>query len=529
MKIKIILMILVIFTMALVPIFQISEIVNAEQILENEIQYTTRNRIEIDSPTDFSSYRGVSAGTGVLGDPYIIEGWEIDMSGDDGSAIYINQGGVYVTIRDCYLYGTQDPDWSTNPPDMNPSGISLYGMTNVLIENCVIENCVWMDNNAIYTFDSTHIQVQNTTISYCGGGINTAGDSSNIDVFNCTVHHTDNVGIFIDGNPDSIDSSVKNCTVYSSMSHAIIINFGNYEVENNTCYDNYPYWALYMSNTVDSKICYNNFTNNGRGLMFGYTSNSYIFNNTIEECDIGIWVSNSQYDHVFHNRFINNIQQYLFGSASAYWWNLTYAEGGGNYWSDYTGTDIYSGVNQDEAGRDYIGDQPYAIGTITDYYPLINASGWVNLTTPKVHNVSVNKTILTFSFYETMDKGVNGNVTVNGTEFNGTWVNNTVYRVNVTLATNLTINTTFEVNMTDFKSDDGYIMEEFTDNIIFRALPPPVTLPIEEPVEPEEELSSYQILQDVLLAIMPFILLLVILIFVIKMIWGIFEEDKKRK
>jgi uncharacterized protein (DUF2141 family) len=45
---------------------------------------------------------------------------------------------------------------------------------------------------------------------------------------------------------------------------------------------------------------------------------------------------------------------------------------GGNYWSDYSGTDVYSGPYQNVTGSDGIGDIPYVIdANNTDHYPLV--------------------------------------------------------------------------------------------------------------------------------------------------------------
>jgi len=45
---------------------------------------------------------------------------------------------------------------------------------------------------------------------------------------------------------------------------------------------------------------------------------------------------------------------------------------GGNYWSDYNGTDLFSGSYQNETGSDGIGDTPYVIDENNqDNYPLI--------------------------------------------------------------------------------------------------------------------------------------------------------------
>jgi hypothetical protein len=56
-------------------------------------------------------------------------------------------------------------------------------------------------------------------------------------------------------------------------------------------------------------------------------------------------------------------------------WDNGYPDGG-NYWSDYTGTDVYSGAGQNIPGSDGIGDTPYVINTSNrDNYPLMGAPG----------------------------------------------------------------------------------------------------------------------------------------------------------
>jgi hypothetical protein len=47
---------------------------------------------------------------------------------------------------------------------------------------------------------------------------------------------------------------------------------------------------------------------------------------------------------------------------------------GGNYWSDYNGTDMYHGPYQNQTGSDGIGDTPYVIdANNTDNYPLMGS------------------------------------------------------------------------------------------------------------------------------------------------------------
>jgi len=53
-------------------------------------------------------------------------------------------------------------------------------------------------------------------------------------------------------------------------------------------------------------------------------------------------------------------------------WDNGYSSGG-NYWSDYNGTDLYSGPYQNVTGSDGIGDTPYVMNANNlDNYPLIS-------------------------------------------------------------------------------------------------------------------------------------------------------------
>jgi len=78
---------------------------------------------------------------------------------------------------------------------------------------------------------------------------------------------------------------------------------------------------------------------------------------------------------------VSNDQQVSIQSGSVNNWNGSYPVGG-NYWSDYSGTDLSTGPRQNETGSDGIGDTPYIIDqNNTDNYPLMdpwspNAGDW---------------------------------------------------------------------------------------------------------------------------------------------------------
>ncbi len=97
-------------------------------------------------------------------------------------------------------------------------------------------------------------------------------------------------------------------------------------------------------------------------------SNNSIIGNYISFNIYGLYLGGSN-NKIFHNNFINNTHQAGDGMFNLSW-NDTYPFGG-NYWSDYEGSDLYSGPTQDINGSDGIGDVPYYIDyNSIDYYPL---------------------------------------------------------------------------------------------------------------------------------------------------------------
>jgi hypothetical protein len=99
-------------------------------------------------------------------------------------------------------------------------------------------------------------------------------------------------------------------------------------------------------------------------------------NNIIANTGCGISFSYfSPRNRIFHNNFLNNTQQTVTFFDSFESWDDGYPSGG-NYWSDYVGTDVKSGSSQDLPGSDSIGDKPYIMfGNNVDRYPLMNPYG----------------------------------------------------------------------------------------------------------------------------------------------------------
>jgi len=115
-------------------------------------------------------------------------------------------------------------------------------------------------------------------------------------------------------------------------------------------------------------------TNSIQSVILVSSDNNNFSGNTIANNWYGVTLSSSSGNKFCHNRLINSSGKHVRIMTSGYpnSWDDGYPSGG-NYWSDYSGTDSYSGPYQNETGSDGIGDTPYEIdANNTDRYPFIH-------------------------------------------------------------------------------------------------------------------------------------------------------------
>ncbi|MBU0685039.1 MAG: right-handed parallel beta-helix repeat-containing protein, partial [Candidatus Thermoplasmatota archaeon] len=137
---------------------------------------------------DFTLANGVTSGTGTPGDPYVIEGWEINASAENG--IEIQDTRADFTIRNVYVHGGRDAIFN---------GIELYNVRNGCIQNSTIsdnyrgiyswfaladfkiaENNVTGNMMGVDLRDSTTVNVSGNNISGNWYGIYFSGTGSTI-------------------------------------------------------------------------------------------------------------------------------------------------------------------------------------------------------------------------------------------------------------------------------------------------------------------------------------------------------------
>jgi parallel beta-helix repeat protein len=152
-------------------------------------------------------------------------------------------------------------------------------------------------------------------------------------------------------------------------------------------YTVYGYPALF-----DLNITILNYTSSG--IMAFQSDCNSIVNNNITGNALGInLVESSELNLVHYNNMVGNGLQAHDDGGNL--WNRSYPLGG-NFWSDYAGPDAFSGINQDQAGSDGIGDAPYtAISGSSgsqDQYPLMEQTDGIYLDDETPYSYLIRKT-----------------------------------------------------------------------------------------------------------------------------------------
>ena len=231
------------------------------------------------------------------------------------------------------------------------------------------------------------------------------------------------VGVGIGGYANS--NMIHNNEIYNNSFCGISVGWSTHNkiVENMLSCNNEAGIRLDASN--NNNIIGNHIASNHRDgiVLFGSNSNTVTGNTLIQNewNGIALWYSNS--NSIYHNNFLDNTKQAGSYSGSINTWDYGYPSGG-NYWSNYAGSDGNSGPNQDQHGNDGLGDTPYVIHTDNrDRYPLMNP--WSPL---PVHNMN------TGLGYATIQEAINAPETLDehtilieaGTYYENVIVNKTI-------------------------------------------------------------------------------------------------------
>jgi nitrous oxidase accessory protein NosD len=305
-------------------------------------------------------------------------------------------------------------DYATIQAAINASnsGDTVYVRAGTYQENLVIDKSITLEGESR----------ENTTIEVSGAGSfdgvyitasNVTVEDFNITAINQPDNPTPSLLLFIDGRPAKCSGIVlrnsnlqydsngsgggggvldivgsdgnlvqsNRIVVGSSSDHgiAVILDSNNNIIDDNVISGGYTCiycdfcqgYNTFSNNLIANQTMYDVFPTVG-AVFVAHTSNDIVKGNTFVDNFIGFSAPWGQPScSVYNNNFINNTYQVSVASDSSIVWENGYPSGG-NYWSDYTGTDAFSGAYQNRTGSDGIGDAPYVIDASNiDHYPLM--------------------------------------------------------------------------------------------------------------------------------------------------------------
>jgi len=299
----------------------------------------------------------------------------ISVSVVDGVFVYTFTDNIYQTLvvqRDNIIidgngYTLQGPEhrW----------GLLLHSRNNVTIRNIRIT----LFNLGIYLWFTNDSRIENITATKMVGpdarGIVLYGSNDNV-ISGNNATNNDWGGIFL---LSSLGNTISGNDATNNKYMGIWLYFSAYNTVSGNKVMSNGHTGIGLSFSSDNIVSGNNITDNGHtwfrgGIGLYGLGGNIVLDNDITKNYGGMLLWSSSENTIYHNNFINNTYQ-VDSWASVNALDDGYPSGG-NYWSDYTGVDLYSGPDQNQPGKDGIGDTHYIKWEIVDRYPFVLESGW---------------------------------------------------------------------------------------------------------------------------------------------------------
>ena len=328
--------------------------------------------------------------------PYRYINNAVAVSGD-GDSVFVRMGTYSESVsidRSIKITGEYTPrtfingvTTNTDAFVVNADNVCISGFTFRNAKNAIFFSYMTNGTAQANVFVNNSNAVVSTTCDHCHVVGNSMSGNGNVDIgFN--EYSYDNIvsGNTIAGGNCGIilydycwNNSIIGNTIIGSSYGIYFADCAASLIQGNYV-QNCSIWGISIGNGLFFNVLGNTIINSqqlGTGMQLCTTTNSTFMENTITGYYNGIFsYADCANNQLFHNNFLNNRYHVWDLDLGVNLWDDGYPAGG-NYWSDYTGSDHFSGPNQDVPGADGIGDTLKVVPNGNqDRYPFMCQNGW---------------------------------------------------------------------------------------------------------------------------------------------------------
>ncbi|UCE39428.1 MAG: right-handed parallel beta-helix repeat-containing protein [Thermoplasmata archaeon] len=274
--------------------------------------------------------------------------------GGDGYVICITSDFVNITGFEIMGSGKNHP-WAGVKIDSHNNTIFAnsisandgYGIyLNYSNDNIIRDNIFYWNHGSIWLDHSTRNKITGNTLMVSMASITLLYSKENKITYNYISSNNQSTGIHLiySDNNDIMANALINC-----------------------------WHGIYIERSSKNEVMGNDASSGKYGIRLNVATETQITLNSVSSNGhTGIYLSGSSNNTIYHNNILSNTNLGYDNSNDANQWDAGYPDGG-NYWSDFSGFDNFSGPDQDIPGGDDIGDSPYSIDSDSiDNYPMMN-------------------------------------------------------------------------------------------------------------------------------------------------------------